>query len=1113
MSESFNPYYKWLGIPLDEQPPNYYRLLGVKLFEMDLEVINTAAEARMTQLRSYGVGPNAALSQRLLNEISTARLTLLNPQKRAVYDQGLRAQATANRPLPAATHSTAAHPAIPHPATPHPLAAHPAAPVSMAPAAMVSPTPLGGTAAPMHPSAPTPRTRKPRKQSAWVLPAAVIGGVALIGALVLAALMNQEEPPVAQGGGARPASNPVGEEIPPREAPPTPATEALPAANDPPPPGIEPSVEEAVPAEPPAAPAASVVLSPAASAALVKEWRGHSAPVTVVDISADGQWSVSGANDGTVRIGRTDTGGLLRQFQAHQKPIMDVRLSADAQFLATSSPDEQRVRVWSVTAGSQLTEIVNGDPGFKRLGFSADGARLMTGGNGRVRLFDARDGKLLHFHSGSAYALALSPDGAIAAFGGWFKFINFYSTDAWKKQKELTGHTGHVYALSFSDDGRVLASGSPDATIRIWDVASGQPITTLEGLGQTILDVALSADGRRLVARGRSFAAAKKRRGPRVPSQDSIRVWNVADGAEVFELEDVTSRPDLAPDGRRLLVGHDDGFVRLYQLPEAPPLSLPPSATPTQVANQTEASSEASAASSGSETPAPMDKSPPPTAEQQQGAMQVVEEVYKPDEERPPLERIKLAQDLLRVGRDSSGKPTEQFALFRQAAHVARAAGDARLMAAALDELGRRFEIDALELKLDELTALAKSAREEGVIDSLIAASQGAVLQAAARNRWDEVAALMDGLYSAAQRPAGRRYTKAVAGDRSEVNRIRRLWQQAQAGRTTLAATPDDPAANLAVGRWMCFYEGNWSAGLPHLARSGDAVLKALAQQDMDAGDGAVDATLRADLGDAWYEAAQNSGGEADEAKSALLRRAGHWYQRALPDASSQLVRIKIERRLAEIAKIPAPIAASVPVDKLPLGKWVYVLGLVEPETHSVAGTWLRFREAVGLVQPQHHSRFMVPVVLNGSYEFEFDFSSAEGRDICAAFPVGDRACELVMAGSGGRVGGLNFIDGQDSGNNPTKVTMNGLPKGQRVHVALRVEVEGDQARIAVDVADRSFVRWQGAVASLSQGGVTVPNPRCLGLCAAWGSPGVVFHTARVRLLSGEGDILAPSTP
>ncbi len=86
----FDPYHKWLGIPKSEQPPNHYRLLGIALFESDVEVIDAAANQRMSYLQEVAVGPHMDLSQKLLNEISAARRCLLDPKKKAEYDARLR---------------------------------------------------------------------------------------------------------------------------------------------------------------------------------------------------------------------------------------------------------------------------------------------------------------------------------------------------------------------------------------------------------------------------------------------------------------------------------------------------------------------------------------------------------------------------------------------------------------------------------------------------------------------------------------------------------------------------------------------------------------------------------------------------------------------------------------------------------------------------------------------------------------------------------------------------------------------------------------------------------------------------------------------------------------
>ena len=57
----FDPYYKWLGIPPNEQPPHHYRLLGLQLFERDVEVIEAAANRQMAYVQQRASGGRAAV--------------------------------------------------------------------------------------------------------------------------------------------------------------------------------------------------------------------------------------------------------------------------------------------------------------------------------------------------------------------------------------------------------------------------------------------------------------------------------------------------------------------------------------------------------------------------------------------------------------------------------------------------------------------------------------------------------------------------------------------------------------------------------------------------------------------------------------------------------------------------------------------------------------------------------------------------------------------------------------------------------------------------------------------------------------------------------------------
>ena len=92
MSEAFDPYRRWLGIPQAEQPPHHYRLLGIGPFEDDPDVIEEAADRQMSHVQRHKTGKHSALSQKLLNELASAKLCLLDKQRKAAYDQELRAQ-------------------------------------------------------------------------------------------------------------------------------------------------------------------------------------------------------------------------------------------------------------------------------------------------------------------------------------------------------------------------------------------------------------------------------------------------------------------------------------------------------------------------------------------------------------------------------------------------------------------------------------------------------------------------------------------------------------------------------------------------------------------------------------------------------------------------------------------------------------------------------------------------------------------------------------------------------------------------------------------------------------------------------------------------------------
>ncbi len=61
MAEAFDPYHIWLAIPPEDQPADHYRLLGVKAFETNPDVLESAADQRMSHVplfRAASTRPN-----------------------------------------------------------------------------------------------------------------------------------------------------------------------------------------------------------------------------------------------------------------------------------------------------------------------------------------------------------------------------------------------------------------------------------------------------------------------------------------------------------------------------------------------------------------------------------------------------------------------------------------------------------------------------------------------------------------------------------------------------------------------------------------------------------------------------------------------------------------------------------------------------------------------------------------------------------------------------------------------------------------------------------------------------------------------------------------------
>jgi hypothetical protein len=262
---------------------------------------------------------------------------------------------------------------------------------------------------------------------------------------------------------------------------------------------------------------------------------------------------------------------------------------------------------------------------------------------------------------------------------------------------------------------------------------------------------------------------------------------------------------------------------------------------------------------------------------------------YKEEPKRNNPEVIlALAAKLLQPGREDRNDPAGWFVLLREARDLAVLAGRPRLAAEAVGELDKWFVVDAPAMKVEALTAILASANS-ATAESTARVALAHVAPALAADNYDgalKLIAVADAAVLKAKPNEKGKPDEKLQGLVQERRSQVEAWQKAFAAvaeaKKKLASAPEDAAANFAVGRHLCFFQGEWNDGLPLLAKGSDATLKDLAQKDL-ARPG--DAAGQIDVGDGWWKLAEL---QPERIKANIRERAVYWYEGAEPTAAAE---------------------------------------------------------------------------------------------------------------------------------------------------------------------------------------------------------------------------------
>jgi hypothetical protein len=292
----------------------------------------------------------------------------------------------------------------------------------------------------------------------------------------------------------------------------------------------------------------------------------------------------------------------------------------------------------------------------------------------------------------------------------------------------------------------------------------------------------------------------------------------------------------------------------------------------------------------------PQNRPAPPDTELTSAAVMKIRETFRSEYSQlsSPSHKASLAAQLAAHALHSDVDELTAYALWTEVIRLGNEAGDWRYANAAICKMVKRWQIDGWKLEADAMAESARQIKDKDV-NKLFTDFLLQLLDNLLRHEQYEHAIRIGVLAgSSATESKDVDLKKRVTVRVNEARRVATDHLAVSRNVEILKTTPDDPAANLAQGKYLCRLT-RWDEGLPMLVKSKEQPLASLVERDLAA---PQDANDQLALADAMWDAATS---DKIGVKEVLRTRAGHWYRLALPQLSN-LTKLKAEKRLEELS-------------------------------------------------------------------------------------------------------------------------------------------------------------------------------------------------------------------
>ena len=227
--------------------------------------------------------------------------------------------------------------------------------------------------------------------------------------------------------------------------------------------------------------------------------QGHTDSVTTIAYSRDGRILASGSKDKTVKLWDVSTGENIATLHGHEKMVFSIALSPNGTKLASGSEDTS-IRLWEIPTGRAIYTL--GGVNSPQVGVTVLPARRPGQDIKELQADDAVDPEP-EIIRGLVFSVAFSPDGTkIAAVVLDDGETTLWDVGTGQYITTLTSEHSSAWVVAFSPDGTKLAvgTGTGNNTVELWDVSTYKPVAAFSGHTGSVYAVAFSTDGTKLAS-------------------------------------------------------------------------------------------------------------------------------------------------------------------------------------------------------------------------------------------------------------------------------------------------------------------------------------------------------------------------------------------------------------------------------------------------------------------------------------------------------------------------------------------------------------------------------------------------------------------------------------